>query len=383
MRVLVATESTADDRKTLAAVRSLGRSGAHVTVSGDRLLSQPSWSRFCEGRIACPSPTESVDRFVRFMLRHVASHGYDVLLPLSDHTTIPISLHKPAFEPQVAVPVPDYVALSRAHDKAAALELARQVGIATPETHCPQSLQDVRAISETVRYPCVVKPRKGAGAIGIQFPRSPDELLRCYAGPTLKSDLVFDHRFPIIQEYVPGEVHDVCLLFNTGEPRAALTQKRLLMCPSSGGVGIYNETTDEPELRDKAIALLKALEWHGPAQVEFKRDSRDGCPKLIEVNSRFWGTLDLSIQAGVDFPLLACKMALDGDIDPVFEHEVGLSYRWPFPYGVLYALRSEAPWRALWEFVRYRPNTRSDLWLTDPLPHLAELALTARRLWPQ
>jgi hypothetical protein len=142
------------------------------------------------------------------------------------------------------------------------------------------------------------------------------------------------------------------------------------MHPRSGGFGIENMTTDQPELRELAIELLKAMHWHGPAQVEFKIDSRDGVAKLMEVNGRFWGTLDLSIQAGVNFPLLACRMAVDGDIDPAFEYLVGLRYIWPFPWRL----------RKLWPLVLLDSNLKSDLWLTDPLPLLAEILYYFRRL---
>ncbi len=92
-----------------------------------------------------------------------------------------------------------------------------------------------------------------------------------------------------------------------------------------------------------------ALKWHGPAQVEFKRDTRDGSMKIIDVNSRYWGTLDVSIQAGVNFPLLACRMAMEGDIEPVFDYEVGMRYRWSFPYAFLHPLRSKRKWQSLCE----------------------------------
>jgi predicted ATP-grasp superfamily ATP-dependent carboligase len=162
--------------------------------------------------------------------------------------------------------------------------------------------------------------------------RTPDELsARIAAYREGPSDLVYDFSQAVVQEYVPGELHDVCLLFNRGEPRAVLTQRRVLMYPRDGGVGVVNETTAERDLCEPAIALLRALDWHGPAQVEFKRDSRDGRPKLIEVNGRFWGTLDLSIRAGVNFPLLAARLAAAGEVEPAPPYRVGLRYWWPVP----------------------------------------------------
>src|SRR5664280_1509105 len=65
--------------------------------------------------------------------------------------------------------------------------------------------------------------------------------------------------------------------------------------------------------------------------VEFKKDEIDGEFKLIEVNPKFWGSLDLSIVSGVDFPYLTCKMCIDGDIEPVFNYKENVTFRWIFP----------------------------------------------------
>jgi predicted ATP-grasp superfamily ATP-dependent carboligase len=58
--------------------------------------------------------------------------------------------------------------------------------------------------------------------------------------------------------------------------------------------------------------------------VEFKKDQRDGRFKLMEINPRFWGSLNLAIQSGVDFPYLFYDMALTGDCDVVLDYKVGV-----------------------------------------------------------
>jgi predicted ATP-grasp superfamily ATP-dependent carboligase len=110
-----------------------------------------------------------------------------------------------------------------------------------------------------------------------------------------------------------------------------MTQRRIRMRPRQGGIGLENETTDEPGLREAAIALLAELGWHGPASVEFKVDARDGRPRLLDINGRFWGTLGLAIRAGIDFPGLACRVAVEGDVDPVDDYAIGVRMRWPRP----------------------------------------------------
>jgi len=314
MRVLVASASTADDRKTLAAVEALGKAGAHVCVGSDSDGAQSLRSPYCRERVRYPSPAEDMEGFVA-ALRDRDDH--DVLLPLCDYTTVPVSY----FGIERA-PVAAYESLSLAHDKQRLLKLAQGIGLDVPETHCPRDLDEVRSLAPSLGYPCVLKPRMGSAAIGVRYPESAQELVTLYRESGARHDLVFDDRRPLIQAYVPGEVHDVCALFCRGEPRALLTQHRLLMSPRRGGSGVHNETTWEPELVEKAVALLRALRWHGPAQVEF----RGGV--LMEVNARFWGTLELSIRAGINFPLLACRLVIDGDIDAIRDYRVGLRQRW-------------------------------------------------------
>jgi len=282
-----------------------------------------------------------------------------------------VSMNGQALRRFAAFVVPPPESLALAHDKLEAQTVAHRVGIATPRTFCPED-GELDALAQTLQYPCVLKLRKGAGAVGMGFAQTPTDLLRLYRSLPDQSDLIYDRRRPIVQEVVPGGVHDVCLLFNRGEPRAASTQRRLIMCPPEGGPGIYVETTDEPDLRDAAIALLEALDWHGPAQVEFKRDTRDGTPKLIDINTRFWGTLDVAIQAGVNFPLLTCRIALEGNVKAIQSYKVGLRYRWPFPHGWRHARQQEHRWRSLWRFLKPQRNTCSDLRLFDLRPHLAE-----------
>ncbi len=185
----------------------------------------------------------------------------------------------------------------------------------------------------------------------------------------------------LVQEYIPGRIHDGCFLFRRGEPRAVLTQQRIVLYPGRGGIGVLNETTDDPELAAAGERLLRRLDWHGPAQVEFKRDNGTGEPILMEINGRLWGTLDLSIQAGMNFPYLICRMAMDGDVPAQAGYRKGLRYRWPFPYGLLHAMESEQPLQAMRKFFGPARNTCSDVRWDDPLPALAEATYTLQRMW--
>ena len=88
------------------------------------------------------------------------------------------------------------------------------------------------------------------------------------------------------------------------------------------------ESIKNPELASLGVKLLKALNWYGVAMVEFKIDPRTNEPKLMEVNPRFWGSVALSIYAGIDLPYLLYKLAVEGDVESTKDYKVGLQCRW-------------------------------------------------------
>ena len=139
------------------------------------------------------------------------------------------------------------------------------------------------------------------------------------------------------------------------------------------------ETVERPDLHEQAFEILSALNWHGPAQVEFLDDT-DGRAHLIEINGRFWGNLDGAIQAGMNFPYLASLLAAGEDVPEQRDYEIGTQFRWPFPFALLDALTSERKAGTLWEWLKPRANVRSDLLLSDSAPHLAEALFHARRM---
>lgn len=62
--------------------------------------------------------------------------------------------------------------------------------------------------------------------------------------------------------------------------------------------------------------------------VEYKRDAETGQPYLMEVNGRFWGSLQLAVDAGVDFPTLLAACALGEPIENQAPYRIGVRSRW-------------------------------------------------------
>jgi predicted ATP-grasp superfamily ATP-dependent carboligase len=83
----------------------------------------------------------------------------------------------------------------------------------------------------------------------------------------------------------------------------------------------------ESSLRSASQRILDAAGWNGAAMVEF-RIATDGTPYLMEVNARLWGSLQLAIDAGVDFPWLLYQSAMSGEAPETSEYRTGVRLRW-------------------------------------------------------
>ncbi len=378
MKVLVTTYRTAGDRIALAAARGLGRSGAEVWLGSDDASAPSFASKYCSGRLSLPNPIRDWREHADRVRALIEDRGFVTVLPTDDYAVYALARSKDESEWPVSLPVPELASYMRSQDKLSAWRAALNIGLTAPRTMLADTVNALRDALAALPPPYVVKLNRGNGGVGLLISDDVARIIENFRCNPDVADDVFDFKRVLVQEYIPGETHDVGLLFNEGEPRATFTSRRILTYPPGAGGGIYNETTDRPDLREQAIALLRELRWHGPAAVEFRVDSRDGSAKFIEVNGRLWGTLALSTNVGIDFPTLACRMAVDGDVEPRFSHLAGRRYRWPLPNGFRHVAGSGRPLQSLWMLFGPSAGVRSDVWLSDPGPSLRHLRATFR-----
>lgn len=319
---------TAARRKpALGITRALGRRGYEVITASYTSTAQSFFSKYATDTVVYEDPASDERTFVDDLLAAVARYDVDVLLPADHFTTISVSRFQDRFPSNVSVLAVEYETLRTVEDKERLLSIADDIGIPIPATYRPASLDELDDIAVTIEYPAVIKYNKGAGAAGVQYVDSPAELRSAYQASE-EAMTHIDGDWPLVQEYIPGETHDVNALFVAGEPRAVFTARRTSTFPRSGGRAVITESTYETELIEYATRLLEHLDWHGIAEVEFKLDARTGQPTLMEVNPRIWGNIDLSIQAGVNFPALLCEFALTGDITSPESYAVGRKVIW-------------------------------------------------------
>ncbi len=327
MKILV---TDGNSRAALAITRSLGGKGHEVHVTSNTQKSISACSRYCHLHTSYPDPTTDRDAFLNVIEDLVKHQKIDVLLPVTDVCVLPIAEERARFEPYCAVPLPDWESISRAADKNDITELAHELGVATPAsiTLLHRDSIDVRHLP--IPFPLVIKPyrsrvRDGNGWIhtAVDYALTTGELIR-------KLDKLSAAEFPVLlQERVRGPGIGLFYCFDRGQPVATFAHRRIREKPPSGGVSVLRESVLPHRQADEfGASLLRKLNWHGVAMVEFKLDDRDQTPKLMEINGRFWGSLQLAIDAGVDFPDLLVRMAAGEEISPVEGYKLGLRSRW-------------------------------------------------------
>ena len=359
-------------RKTLAATRALGRCDLSIAVGESTILSTAGFSRYCRHRIVYPSAFIKPQAFVDFVYRYCQKNAVRMLLPMEDHTMDLLAQHREQFEHITALPIASSTKLHRAHDKGEVIRLAQNLGIPVPKTWFIRDLAELTQIQKELPYPVVIKPKRASGATGVAYPQNSQELVDQYRAI---------HRrfpFPLIQEKIPsrGSGYGASFLLDQkSNIKAAFIHKRLREYPVSGGASTARISIRNDLIREMAASLLKALDWFGVAMVEFKMDPRDNTPKLMEVNPRFWGSLALAIESGVNFPYLLYKMALGESFKPVESYQLGVTCRWLLPGDLLHYIRNPQRKKISKDFFRFSGDKLyyDIMSLSDPLPAVAKL----------
>jgi predicted ATP-grasp superfamily ATP-dependent carboligase len=371
----------AEYKQCLAILRALSLKQLSVHCSASRRKSLAFYSKYCKKKFIYSKPTKNPDQFKNDIETIVQSNKTEVLMPIGSASCTLISQQKEKLEKYARVPIANYDTFVKAHDKSIVNELANRNNIPAPHSSVPKNLKELKSSLKDYSFPIVLKARKGTATSQVRYCRNQEETITLWnkfnkIGKGETSGIV-DHSYPIIQEYLPGEIIDVLFIFNKGKPRGCLTQRRVITLPVDGGSGALNITINEPTIARDAIKLMKALNWHGVGMAEFKRDT-NGNAKLIEVNPKFWGTTECSISAGMNFPYMLYEIAMDGDTKPQFSYLKDKPFGWPFPMGIKSILETNEPFTYIKKFLElttYKNGTDIRL-LSDPRPFSLQLYQT-------
>ena len=302
----------------LALVRALGRKGVPVYGIGLSKYELSLSSRYCKP-IGVADPRYDPDKMLQILLqfgRENVPAQRLVLYPTGDECVAFIGESHIALSKYYRFARLDPETVELFLDKGRFYEACLEHGLPSPLTFLPNSVADLRAISEKINYPCIVKPKyyhKWAmqhGLVKGVVCHKSEELLA--AGDRFSDDI---GSF-IIQEIMDGPETDIYVFAayfdRDSNPHGIFTGQKIRQYPVGFGTTTMMKTADKPELVEMSVAFLRKVGYQGLCDVEYKYDRRDNIYKIIEINARlgrwygiveaaghdtiFYGYLDLTNQ---------------------------------------------------------------------------------------
>jgi D-aspartate ligase len=365
----------------LGIVRSLAARGVPVAVVETQPYDIAGHSRLVTSVDRLNKLDEHPEGLVEIVERRAREWRGWALLPSTDEALAALADQRDALSAHhlVVAPPPDTVRLLL--DKQRMYQAAEAVGLNLPTRY---GVASAALAFDGIRYPVVVKPNAGSGFAT----RFGCKLLVARNAAELAASIARVESAGIpsgVYELVPGAddhiyAHTV-YLDRRGEPRGALTIRKLRQSPSGFGVARAAELVpDPPELRDATIELARRIGIRGIAEAEWKRDARDGSYRFIEINGRSVIFNALLRKGGLDLAFLAFSESMQGFV-PSFQPT-----GWPGVWinlhaDLLHALLSRSETSAGWRQILapYRRPLVEAVWATrDPAPFFAQWGRSAR-----
>lgn len=371
MKVLL---SDGSHKNTLAIIRYLGREGHSVHILHHK-KSAPAYSKYCKRLILCP-PISNQEAYTGFLLQHVQDNKYDIFIPVGVLANkYSVSLYD-KISPYVKLEVVHKSAFDIAINKRATFDFAAIHGIDHPRSFYPENRKQAEEMADSVMFPAVIK---SSDESVLKFPTvyvdNRNDL--CSSLDSLQTGFPdqLDRAYPLIQERIFGGAFGFFAVYQCGVCKKVFMHERIRENPVSGGVSTTARSFYDKHLLEAGKKVLDELKWHGPAMVEFKQDISSGAYKLIEINPKFWGSLELCLSAGMNFPHYLCMMARDEELEFSDNYHRKRRFIWLVAVqGELYRLFQKPRdfFPLVGDLLRF--HSRSDFWWTDLKPTFIQLS---------
>jgi predicted ATP-grasp superfamily ATP-dependent carboligase len=344
-RVLV---TDGEFKHTLGIVRSLAARGHEVHLLARSSRAPAVHSQAVRKWHRAPASTDPA--FEARLLEIARAIAPASLIPVGNGAVAAADRLRERLGGGIALALPSHESLSAANDK----------------------LGEARAAMAALGLPLVLKSAREEGRKVLRYVRTEAELSAAYDAVRGASAAGV-----LAQACVAGDGLGFSALYWHGRRVRGFAHRRVREWPPSGGTSACADSiASAPALERAGTLLLDALAWHGVAMVEFKGDLDREPPALIEINAKFWGSLDVALAAGVDFPGDLAALLEGGELGeqaPVRD----VRFSWPLGGDLWHGLfRPSSLPRVLWDALS--PHVAHSYRIGDPAPLLWEAAQWVR-----
>jgi D-aspartate ligase len=310
----------------LGAIRSLGRLGVPVYGVHEEGWAPAAHSRYLTGRFFWRPDPAHAERTREGLVRLAERIGRRaVLIPTDDAGAIFLAEHGAGLAEwfSFAAPAPDLP--RRVAGKYSLAGLCRELGVPAPRTSLPGSLAQARDFAATAGYPVIVKlatpwQKSGHKLRSTAIAHGERELGELYAASERAGTAV------MLQEFIPPSpgcdwfFHGYCDAASVCSP--AFTGVKDRSYPAHTGLTSLGHAAANDGLRGQVTALMARLRYRGIADLDFRRDERDGQYKLLDFNPRlgaqfrlFRDTAGLDVVVAAYLDLTGQRATAAGQVD--------------------------------------------------------------------
>jgi predicted ATP-grasp superfamily ATP-dependent carboligase len=268
-------------------------------------------------------------------------------------------------------------------NKLSTYQAAAEAGVPTPGFWIADSAKTLSEIRSSLTYPIIVKPLLGhifEGKTGkkLLIAGNFDETVSAVGAMTAAGTGA------VLMEMIPGPDDRLCSYFTyldeNSEPMFHFTKRVIRRYPVLSGTACYHITDWIPEAVELGVRLFKHVRLRGVANVEFKRDVRDGRLKLIECNARFTASDSLVARSGVDIGAFVYNRLTGRAQKQIKTFKQGLRMWDPIRdfQCFLYLRKTNNMKLSQWLASVMHRQTFPYFSLLDPMPALARLTLPIR-----
>lgn len=301
-RILILDGET---RSALAVVRSLGKHHTCI-VSSHSKHAIAFCSRYTFAHICSPKPGIAEHEYISWLSDTIHHFAIDYIIPTTENTLLKIYASDRLSEVLHRLPFPKKELFEKVTDKFLLSQTLDTYGIAYPQTQQIHSKKfDDLCREITIPFPYVIKSKRSVSHNNyldaspkekVSYILHRSDLEKWHASLT-PSD---DHEY-IAQELIKGSGVGIFILIKNNTIVSSFSHKRILEKPPAGGVSVLSQSYPVNEkILEKTSSFLISIGWQGVVMIECKESN--GSLVVIEINPRFWGSLQLAIDAGVNFP---------------------------------------------------------------------------------
>ncbi|WP_137181331.1 ATP-grasp domain-containing protein [Roseomonas sp. AR75] len=252
--------------KGLDICRSFALAGWRVVVAEPHARHLCGASNSVTRSVPLPAPAEGKRLYLQRLAEVARAHGADLVVPVSEEALHVAFL--PRFLPEVpvfAMPPGTMLAL---HHKGRFTEVAREAGVAVPETH-PLGSEDAAALARAGRV--VVKPVHSAAGRGVRVLAEGESLPAPEPGAPA-----------VVQRFLPGAEFSSCTLARQGSVLGTVIYRGVQF---AGSVACAFERVEHAEAEAWIAQLVERLGWSGFIAFDMREDA-EGRIHGIECNPR-------------------------------------------------------------------------------------------------